>query len=67
MPKMKTHKGVLKRVRVSSRGRVKYKQPNAAHLMSPKSGKRRRRLRRAGHLNKVFERRLREAVASHKA
>lgn len=46
MPKMKTHKGLLKRVKVSARGKLRYNKANAGHLMSGKSAKRRRRLRK---------------------
>ena len=46
MPKGKPHKGVLKRVRVTARGKVKYKRTNAGHLMSVKASRRRRRFRR---------------------
>lgn len=45
MPKMKTHKGLAKRVKITARGKVKFKQSNMGHLMSGKPGKRRRRLR----------------------
>ena len=43
---MKPHKGMLKRVKVTARGKIKYKRSNAGHLMSVKSSKRRRRFRR---------------------
>lgn len=48
MPKAKTHKGVRKRVRVSKTGKVKFRHPFTSHLMSHKSGNRRRKLRRRG-------------------
>jgi large subunit ribosomal protein L35 len=67
MPKMKSHKGTRKRIRVSAGGKVTYKQPNAGHLMSAKSGKRRRRLRRPGQLRGVFQTRLRTSLAGGKA
>lgn len=50
MPKLKPHKGLVKRVTISKRGKVKYERTFAAHLMSSKSGKRRRHLRRDGYL-----------------
>ncbi|MBM4082715.1 MAG: 50S ribosomal protein L35 [Planctomycetes bacterium] len=50
MPKLKPHKGLLKRVTVSKRGKVKYERTFASHLMTGKSGKRRRRLRKDGYL-----------------
>ena len=46
MPKMKTHKGLKKRVRVTRNGKVLARHPGGAHLQSTKSAKRRRRLRR---------------------
>ncbi|HUS58059.1 MAG TPA: 50S ribosomal protein L35 [Planctomycetota bacterium] len=46
MPKMKTHKGVAKRVRVTRKGKVLVSRPGRRHLLSGKSGKNRRRLRR---------------------
>ncbi|MCC6678255.1 MAG: 50S ribosomal protein L35 [Phycisphaerales bacterium] len=46
MPKMKTHKGLKKRIRISARGKVKVKKPGSGHLMGGKSGNRCRRLRK---------------------
>jgi len=58
MPKMKTHKGILKRVRITARGKVRFKRPNSNHLMSGKSGNRCRWVRRPGILGKQLARRL---------
>ena len=44
MPKSKPHKGLLKRVRVTGRGKVVRRKANKGHLMSTKTGKRRRHL-----------------------
>ena len=46
MPKIKTHKGIKKRVKVTARGKVKFHKHNKGHLLSNKSGNRKRRLRR---------------------
>ncbi|HUW30088.1 MAG TPA: 50S ribosomal protein L35 [Planctomycetota bacterium] len=46
MPKLKTHKGIAKRVRVTRNGKVLVSRPGRRHLLSGKSGKRRRQLRR---------------------
>lgn len=48
--RLKPHKGLRKRVKVSARGKVRYKKPFAGHLMSGKPGRRRQRLRRPGTL-----------------
>jgi len=46
MPKQKTHKGLAKRVKVTGRGKVKRRKNNTGHLMSGRSAKRRRHLRK---------------------
>ena len=66
MPKMKTHKGTKKRVRVTANGRIKHKRANAGHLMSGKSGKRCRGLRQSRVLKSAFERKLKLALAGAK-
>jgi large subunit ribosomal protein L35 len=44
MPKQKTHKGLKKRIKITSSGLVKGRHSGAGHLMSGKNAKRRRRL-----------------------
>lgn len=64
MPKMKTHKGLKKRVKVSATGKVRYKKTFGSHLMSHKSGDRVRSIRQKltleGGLAKVIRRSLGE-------
>lgn len=45
MPKMKSHRGTRKRVKITARGKVLRRRAGAGHLMSGKSGKKRRHLR----------------------
>jgi large subunit ribosomal protein L35 len=45
MPKMKTHKGLRKRFRSTASGKLKRRQAGKKHLLSHKSGKRKRHLR----------------------
>ncbi|MFP4144939.1 MAG: 50S ribosomal protein L35 [Phycisphaeraceae bacterium] len=45
MPKVKSHKGLLKRVTVTARGKVKYAKTKTGHLLSHKSGDKLRKLR----------------------
>ena len=47
MPKQKTHKGLAKRVRITAKGKFKKNPAGAGHLLSAKSGNRRRKLRKA--------------------
>lgn len=46
MPKVKTHKGLAKRIKITAGGKVKHNRPFKSHLMSSKNAKRRRQLRR---------------------
>jgi large subunit ribosomal protein L35 len=47
MPKMKTHKGSRKRFKITATGKLKRRQAGKKHLLSHKSGKRKRQLRGA--------------------
>jgi large subunit ribosomal protein L35 len=63
MPKLKTHKGSKKRFKVSATGKVSHKKCGSSHLMSHKSGKQVRRLRKPVQLKVLAEaRRIRKAV-----
>lgn len=63
MPKMKTHKGMKKRFKVSATGKVSHKRCGSSHLMSHKNGKQVRRLRKKCILNVEAEaKRIRHAV-----
>jgi large subunit ribosomal protein L35 len=53
MPKQKTHKGIQKRMRVTRKGKVLRRKANRGHLMSTKSGSRRRNLRRRTGVHKT--------------
>jgi large subunit ribosomal protein L35 len=48
MPKQKTHKATRKRVKITGSGRVKRHRAGARHLLSGKSAKRKRHLKRPG-------------------
>ena len=63
MPKLKTHKGMKKRFKVSATGKVSHKRCGSSHLMSHKSGKRVRRLRKSTNLKVAAEaHRIRNAM-----
>ena len=50
MFKQKTHKGIKKRFTVTASGKAKHRKANRGHLLSSKSGKRKRNLRQDGVL-----------------
>jgi large subunit ribosomal protein L35 len=63
MPKLKTHKGMKKRFKVSATGKVQHKRCGSSHLMSHKNGKQVRRLRKPSTLHLAAEsRRVRFAM-----
>lgn len=62
MVKLKTHKGLKKRVRVTANGKVKHKPSFSGHLMSGKSGRRCRRLRKPAVLHGPIVAKIREAL-----
>jgi large subunit ribosomal protein L35 len=46
MPKMKTHRGLAKRIKVTGTGRLKRRNAYISHMLEKKSPKRKRRLAR---------------------
>jgi large subunit ribosomal protein L35 len=58
MPKMKTNRGAAKRFRVTATGKIKYKRGNARHILTKKSRKRKRQMRRPGVLSGPDTKRL---------
>lgn len=75
MPKLKSHKGLLKRIRITGRGKVSFHKANAGHLRSGKGGKKLRNLRRKNiakrgdvtRLEKMLHRPLKPADAVERA
>jgi large subunit ribosomal protein L35 len=55
MPKIKTHRGAAKRFSLTAGGKVKRKRAFARHILSKKSAKRKRNLRKTTVLKKVDE------------
>ena len=63
MPKLKTHKGLKARVRVTRRGKLVRRKSGKSHLMSSKPAKRRRQLRRPTGVDSKFAKTLIRALA----
>jgi large subunit ribosomal protein L35 len=60
MPKQKTNKSVRKRVRITGTGKVKRNKANKRHLLSGRSSKRKRQLRKTTILpNSITDKYLR--------
>ena len=63
MPKLKPHKGLLKRVKVTATGKITRHQAFKGHLMASKTSKRRRRLGRTMKIDKTNMKVIRRMLA----
>jgi len=53
MPKMKTQRGAAKRFKLTKSGNLKRSKAFGNHILTKKSTKRKRNLRKAGYIDKV--------------
>jgi large subunit ribosomal protein L35 len=63
MPKLKTRKSTSKRFRMTATGRIVRRRANKGHLLTSKTRKRKRNLRRASLVSSVDQRRIRRQLA----
>ncbi len=59
MPKLKTNKGVSKRLHRTKKGKLKKRNAGRRHMLGNKERKRKRQLRRSGYLSKSDAKKLR--------
>jgi large subunit ribosomal protein L35 len=57
---MKTRRSAAKRYTITGTGKVRYKKQNLRHILTKKSSKRKRHLRKAATLSGVEEKRARQ-------
>ncbi len=62
MPKLKTHRGAAKRFTVTGTGKVKRNNANTRHILTPKTTKRKRQLRKSTILDKTNEKMLKKLI-----
>ena len=62
MPKMKTHRGAAKRFSVTGTGKIKRSKANTSHIMTPKTTKRKRNLRKSVILDQTNEKAMRKLI-----
>ncbi len=55
MPKMKTRKSAAKRLKLTATGRLMHKKCGLSHLLSKKTRKRKRQLKRGGEITGRFK------------
>ena len=62
MPKMKSNSGAKKRFKVTAKGKIKRKKAYKSHILTKKSAKRKRDLRKATLVDKTDEPRIRQLI-----
>jgi len=62
MPKMKTHKGIAKRVKKTKNGKLLRGQAFGSHILTKKNGKKKRKLRKYKVMNKTFQKKYKKLL-----
>ena len=62
MKKLKTKKALAKRVRITKKGKVLRRKAGKSHLLSSKSKKRKRQLRKQGLVKKKYTKMVKRAL-----
>lgn len=62
MPKMKTHRGAAKRLKKTGTGKFKRSKAYKSHILTKKSAKRKRNLRKAGYVSTAEEKVIRRLL-----
>ena len=64
MPKMKTHRGAAKRFKKTASGKIVRSKSNKQHILTKKSPKRKRKLRKDAIVDRVDKKRLKQMLPS---
>jgi large subunit ribosomal protein L35 len=62
MPKLKTNRGAAKRFRRTGTGKIRRQKAFASHILTTKSAKRKRNLRRLTLIDKADEKQVRRLI-----
>lgn len=62
MPKMKSNRGAKKRFKVTASGRIKHRQNYKSHILTKKSSKRKRKLRKYVYIHPSDEQRVNHMI-----
>ncbi|HQA59524.1 MAG: 50S ribosomal protein L35 [Tepidanaerobacteraceae bacterium] len=62
MPKVKTHRGAAKRFKVSKTGKIKRAKAFKSHILTKKTAKRKRHLRKPAVLSKADQKRIKQVI-----
>jgi len=62
MPKIKTHRGAAKRFKVTKTGKIKRAKAYKSHILTKKTSKRKRHLRKPAILSKADLKRIKQVI-----
>ena len=62
MPKMKTHRGAAKRFKKTGTGKLKRARAFTSHILTKKSAKRKRNLRKTGYVSTAQEKAMKKLL-----
>jgi large subunit ribosomal protein L35 len=62
MPKIKTHRGAAKRFKLTGKGKIKIDRAYGSHMMSNKTQKQKRKLRKAAYMFEGEAKRVRKLL-----
>ena len=62
MPKLKTHKGLKKRIKIGAKGKIKRSKAGKGHLLSGKSGRRKAHMRKKAGVSPAFSKIMKRAL-----
>jgi large subunit ribosomal protein L35 len=62
MPKMKTHRGAAKRFKVTKTGKIKRAKAFKSHILTKKTAKRKRHLRKPDYISKADYKRIKQVI-----
>ncbi len=62
MPKMKSRRGAKKRFKVTASGKIKHRRNYKSHILTKKSAKRKRKLRKYRYIDAVDAPRVHEMI-----
>jgi large subunit ribosomal protein L35 len=63
VPKAKTHRGAAKRFKVTATGKVRRGHSMHSHILTDKTQKRKRKLRKSTLVAKPFEKKVRDRIS----
>lgn len=64
MPKLKTHRGAAKRFKLTGTGKVRRRHASMNHILTKKSSKRKRRLRKGTEVSPAFAKAVRRMIST---